>query len=266
MNRKGFATLAIVLIVVAALAAIGVWRYTINKSASPSPFAKPIRVTANCANDTPQTPACASGYHCVPVSEQQESPGVLYGNCVPSVATTSTPSTPHNSTTTPVTTSLLITLPGTAFPIQSGTQYLEPAPINETLQYLTLTLEPSPQQKAALDAFLQNPSGHPDLTVEQYTALYAPSQQDADVASAWLVQNGFTIDDVPVNRMLISFHGTIGQVEKAFHIQINNYLLTTGRQCHASPDDQKVPQSLSSFVGGVILSNCTTYEPGSSSR
>jgi trimeric autotransporter adhesin len=121
---------------------------------------------------------------------------------------------------------------------------------------LTLVLSRAPERQAAFDAYVQSeydpgsPNFHHWLTPAQIGQLYGPAQSDIAAISAWLTSKGFTVTDVALDGMTISFRGTAGQVTNAFHTEIHN-LSVNGKAHIANMSDPQIPEALAPVVFGI---------------
>ena len=121
---------------------------------------------------------------------------------------------------------------------------------------LTLVLSRSPEAQSAFDAFVasQYDTGsanyHHWLTPAEIGAQFGPAEADIATISGWLTSQGFTITGIPQDRMTISFSGTAGQVESAFHTEIHN-LQVNGVAHIANMSDPQIPAALAPVVAGV---------------
>lgn len=129
---------------------------------------------------------------------------------------------------------------------------------------ITLVFQPSPQQKAALDALVQaqqtpgSPEYHQWLTPAEYAARFGMSASDLAQVESWLESQGFNIDSVSASRVSITFSGTAEQVQNAFQTQLNRYLVD-GRQHWANATNLSIPAALQ----GIVLSvqNLNDFRP-----
>jgi len=128
------------------------------------------------------------------------------------------------------------------------------------MQRILLVLKRSPAQDAALAEFnaRQLDPGSPDfhhwLTPEEFGALYGPSDNDIQTVTAWLQNQGFTIDNVSKGRVFIEFSGTAGVVQRAFHTEIHQYMVR-GEEHIANSTDPSIPEALSPVVAGIFSLN-----------
>src|SRR6516162_1475847 len=105
--------------------------------------------------------------------------------------------------------------------------------VNELFQlnYVTMMFKPTADQQAALNALLEqqldpsSPNYHQWLTPEEFADRFAMSTAEFDKATTWLQDQGFTIDDRARSRNWIAFTGSARQMERAFSVQIHEYVL-----------------------------------------
>jgi phosphodiesterase/alkaline phosphatase D-like protein len=128
------------------------------------------------------------------------------------------------------------------------------------MQRMLLILKRSPEQDAALAEFNahQLDPGSPDfhhwLTPEEFGALYGPPDDDIETVTAWLMNHGFTIDNVSKGRVFIEFSGTAGLVQQAFRSEIHRYLVR-GEEHLANSNDPSIPEALTPVVTGIFSLN-----------
>jgi subtilase family serine protease len=134
------------------------------------------------------------------------------------------------------------------------------APASAKVDRLMLILKRSPQQDAALTAFLhdvQNSDSaqfHRFLTPEEFGTHYGPSNADVAAVRQWLQSHGFTVAGVNKGRTAIEFSGTVGQLQQAFQTTIHRYNVG-GAEHWANVSDPQVPAALAPVVGGVAALN-----------
>ncbi len=61
------------------------------------------------------------------------------------------------------------------------------------------------------------------LNVAQFTEQFSPTAEDYQTVVTFAEANGFKITGAPRNRLIVPIQGTIEQVEKAFHVNMNVY-------------------------------------------
>src|SRR5271165_1826900 len=160
--------------------------------------------------------------------------------------------------------SLLLTITGQAQqPLQLLHNHVRPAvasgkavPVGvlPSTQRLNLAIMLPLRNQSDLSGFLDrlydpsSPDYHQFLTVAQFTERFGPTEQDYQAVVAFAKANGFTVTDTPANRLLVDINGSVGQIEKAFHVGMKVYLHPTENRTFYSPDrepslDLSVPVS-----------------------
>jgi hypothetical protein len=129
-------------------------------------------------------------------------------------------------------------------------------PASKPLSHLMLVLSGSDDQEYALHTLLDqqqdktSPNYHKWLTPDSFGQLFGVASADVAQISAWLQDQGFTVNGVSKSNRIITFSGTVGQVETAFHTQMNS--LTVDGEAHISnTTDISVPEAFSGVVRGV---------------
>src|ERR1700683_4374170 len=74
------------------------------------------------------------------------------------------------------------------------------------------------------------------LSVDQFTEQFGPTIQDYQARVNFAKANGFTVTDIPPNRLLVDINGTVAQIEKAFHVTMKVYQHPTENRTFYSPD------------------------------
>ena len=152
-----------------------------------------------------------------------------------------------------------VTIPASgppALPSSIAVANLGAAPAGTRLDRMILLLEPSVTQEQALDtelAGLQNPSSsnyHHWLTPAAFASAYSISASDVAAVSAWLQSQGFIVAPLPTGLGWIEFSGTAGQVEQAFHTQLNTVSTSAGTRIELA-GKISVPTALQPVIHGI---------------
>ncbi|HXM42256.1 MAG TPA: protease pro-enzyme activation domain-containing protein [Bryobacteraceae bacterium] len=161
---------------------------------------------------------------------------------------------------------LRVALPGHVSPrIQSG---VDQGPVDPSMQLplVTMALQPSASQQAALDRLLAqqqdpaSPNYHGWLTPEQYADRFGATRADMDKMVAWLGQYGLTVKSIARGRNAISFGGAAGQIESAFGVEIHRYQV--GGESHfANAADPTIPVALQGIVLAIRGLNDFRWKP-----
>ncbi|KAA6460211.1 peptidase S53 [Acidobacteria bacterium AB60] len=129
-------------------------------------------------------------------------------------------------------------------------------PASTPLSGLTLMFNRSAAQEADLKALLaaqQDPASplfHQWLTSDQFAERFGMSQADIDTVSAWLEQQGFSVDSVNRSHNAIRFSGTVGQVESAFGTQMHYYNVA-GERHFAPATELTLPAAIAPVVSDI---------------
>ena len=114
-----------------------------------------------------------------------------------------------------------------------------PLPSSQTLP---LTLHLPLRNQAELDRLLQqlydpnSPSYHRYLSVSEFTAQFAASQQDYDAVTQWAQSKGFAITSTTPNRRLLNISGPVATINSALHIQMQSYTDSVTGRVFFAPD------------------------------
>jgi subtilase family serine protease len=114
-------------------------------------------------------------------------------------------------------------------------------------QSMRLVLVLPLQNQAELDDFLKNlydPSSasfRQFLTVEEFTAKFGPSQQDYEEVIHFAETNGLRVVGTSRNRLNVDLVGTVGNIERAFHLNMGVYQHPTENRTYYAPDREPMP-------------------------
>jgi kumamolisin len=98
------------------------------------------------------------------------------------------------------------------------------------------------RNQPALDQFLRelydpvSPSYRHFLTVEEFTTLFGPTQQDYDTLLRWAASNGLTVVGTSRNRLNVDVSAPVVAIESAFHIKMGLYRHPTENRTFYAPD------------------------------
>jgi subtilase family serine protease len=124
------------------------------------------------------------------------------------------------------------------------------------MQGMTLVFQLTATQQRNLEALLQQQMDPPSanyhrwLSPEEYAARFGLSQTDISRVAVWLRRQGFTNIIPARSRTWISFNGSAGQVESAFHTAIHQYLVD-GQMHYANTVEPSLPGAFRGVVAAV---------------
>ncbi len=65
---------------------------------------------------------------------------------------------------------------------------------------------------------------HKWITQDQFNASFAPTAKEVDSVQKFLTSRGLSVEAIAENNMYIRVQGTVGDIQKAFHVQINQFI------------------------------------------
>ncbi len=105
-----------------------------------------------------------------------------------------------------------------------------------------------------------NPSYGKYLTAAQWEARYAPSSQSVAQVTQFLKSNGFSVGDVPADRLFVPATGTAAQIENVFATSLA-YHDVQATKLRLAGQDLSVPADIAGMISGVSGVNQTVMKP-----
>lgn len=126
-------------------------------------------------------------------------------------------------------------------------------------QSMDLTFQLPLRNETELRQFLQdvkNPSSanyRHFLTVEEFTRMYGPSENDYAKLSQWAQSNNFKVTATSRNNMILQVTGSVADIERALHVTMNVYKHPTENRTFIAPDrEPKTDTPMQLFaIGGL---------------
>ncbi len=150
-----------------------------------------------------------------------------------------------------------ITFTGDRLPQLDASEDKGPVDGNLLLKNMLLVLKSSPAQLTALETFAQaqqTPGAaeyHHWLTPEEFAAHFGADSQDLATLKNYLINQGFSIDEIAAGGRSIKFSGTVAQVKNAFHTEIHHYVWR-GENHIANNSNPQIPTAFASVVEGIV--------------
>lgn len=79
------------------------------------------------------------------------------------------------------------------------------------------------------------------LTVKEFTDQFGPTAADYLAVQNFAERNGLTITSTSANRLVLGLTGSVGAIDKAFHITLRNYRHPTENRVFFAPDREPSP-------------------------
>jgi len=123
------------------------------------------------------------------------------------------------------------------------------------------------RDQAALNSFLKDlydPSSanyRHFLTVEQFTALFGPREEDYNSVIRWAEASGLTVVATSRNRLNVDVTGSVASIEQALHVTLGVYQHPTENRTFYAPDREPTPELSVQLWHIAGLDNYSTPRP-----
>ncbi len=127
---------------------------------------------------------------------------------------------------------------------------------SQPLSHIVIHFALSSQQQSDLDQLVRqeqvkgSAQFHKFLTPEEFGARFGLNSEDIPKITSWLANHGFSDIQVARSRTFVSFSGTAGLVQMAFHTAIHAYTYN-GENHYANATDPLLPKALEGVVQSV---------------
>jgi subtilase family serine protease len=158
----------------------------------------------------------------------------------------------------------LTTLVGHIHPAANAINDRGPVDDSEHAGHIMLLLSRTKEQQQDLDALVDqlhnvhSENYHKWLTPAEFGRRFGPADADVTAVAEWLKSEGFTVEEIPPSKTHITFTGTVGQLQQAFHVEIH-HLSVKGEAHESTMNEPQVPSALAPVIGGLHKLN--DFEP-----
>ena len=132
-------------------------------------------------------------------------------------------------------------------------------------QTIEVSIWLNPHNRSQLDALAtqlydrNSPNYRHWLTRAQFAARFAPTAEEAKTVQKFFEAHSLKVVKVGPNNMFVRARGTVGDVENAFHVQLNNYEVN-GQTVRANDRDPYVDGDAATLVRSVSGLDTGKYE------
>ena len=101
---------------------------------------------------------------------------------------------------------------------------------------------------------------HKWLSQSQFNTTYAPTSQEVNSVENFLKAHNLTVVNVAENNFYVEVSGTVADIQKAFHVQIDNYSVD-GMQLRSNKADPSVNGSQGAHIAAITGMDDLGYHP-----
>jgi len=158
------------------------------------------------------------------------------------------------------------TVSGTVSPLLAGATDMGALPVSQPVGGVVVQLQTTAAQQADLAQFLASvmwagsQQYHQWLTPAQFADHFGASAADVATLTAWLGVQGLQVDLVAQSRGFVVVSGTAAQVESAFGVQLDRFLLANGGG-FANTADPVLPANIAALIANISGLNSFPYGP-----
>jgi subtilase family serine protease len=91
---------------------------------------------------------------------------------------------------------------------------------------------------------------HKWITQSQFNSSYGATSQEVNTVKNFLSSNGLTVISVAEDNAYVKVQGTVGTIQKTFHVQIDNYKLN-GRNYRSNKSDPTVNGQAGKYIAAI---------------
>ncbi len=107
-----------------------------------------------------------------------------------------------------------------------------------------------------------SPSYHQYLTPDQFTEQFGPSQEDYQAVIDFAKAHNLALRKTHANRTLLDVTGSVGDIQKAFHVQLHYYKHPTEARTYFAPDVEPSLDITNPVLAINGLNNYVVPQPG----
>jgi Predicted protease len=101
---------------------------------------------------------------------------------------------------------------------------------------------------------------HKWITQDQFNASYGPTSQELDAVKNFLSGQGLTAVAVAENNAYVKVQGTVGAIQKAFHVKIHGYSLD-GKNYRSNKSDPTVNGQAGKYIAAITGMDDLGFQP-----
>lgn len=111
----------------------------------------------------------------------------------------------------------------------------------------------------------QTTKGHPNfhkwITQDQFNAQFSPTANELKAVQNWLNAHKLTTVAVAENNFYVKVQGTVANIEQAFHVSIDNFVLADGSTYRANTGNPSVNDSSGNHIAAITGMDDYGFQP-----
>jgi len=145
-------------------------------------------------------------------------------------------------------------------------QAIDQGPVDPTT-VISVTVWLKLHNENQLDGLVQqlhqkgSPNYHQWINQDQFNANFGPSPQEVNAVENFLTAHGLSVLAVAENNMFVKVRGTVGDIEKAFHVEIHSFNLN-GVTYRSNTSDPSVNHASGAHVAAITGMDDYGFQPG----
>ncbi len=136
----------------------------------------------------------------------------------------------------------------------------DPTTVISVTVWLTLHNEAQLAQLVRQQNQKGSPNFHKWITQDSFNAAFSPTAQEVKSVQNFLTAHGLSVLAVAENNFYVKVQGTIGDVEKAFHVNIHIYNLN-GQTYRSNTDDPNINDASGAHVAAISGMDDFGFQP-----
>lgn len=137
---------------------------------------------------------------------------------------------------------------------------VDPSTVIEVTAWLKLHNEAQLDQLVAQQQQRGHANFHKWITQDQFNVQFAPTAQEVNAVQNWLNAHNLGTVAVADNNFFVKVQGTVGDVEKAFHVQIDQFDLN-GRIVRANASNPSINDASGNHVAAITGLDDLGFQP-----
>src|SRR6266851_5284208 len=136
----------------------------------------------------------------------------------------------------------------------------DPTTVISVTVWLTLHNEAQLDQLVRQQNQKGSPNFHKWITQDSFNAAFSPTAQEVKSVQNFLTAHGLSVLAVAENNFYVKVQGTIGDIEKAFHVNIHNYNLN-GQTYRSNTGDPNINDASGAHVAAISGMDDFGFQP-----